>query len=131
MITNTAIFNTSSLILTPVERVVLGLGTKYIPYPKNHFINNIDKLTDSIDTYKRRIRLAAFFGFSPYIPSSIPKIENKPKWNSPPIANFDIPLNNYTNTCRTKQMEYFHRSESYFHDLDQLLLNTLNRENKT
>lgn len=127
MITNTAIFNTSSLILTPVERVVLGLGTKYIPYPKNNFITNINKLTDSIDTYKRRIRLAAFFGFSPYTPSSIPKIENKPKWNAPPIANFDIPLNNYINACRTKQMQYFHRSESYFHDLDQLLLNTLNR----
>ena len=79
---------------------------------------------------RNRIRLLSqcLLCSSPYKPSSIPKIENKPHWNSPPIANFDVPLNNYINAYRTKQMQYFHPSRSYFHDLDQLLLSTLNRQ---
>lgn len=56
IIINTAIFNTSSLILTPVEKVLLGLGTKYIPYPKNknNSINNIIKLTTHTIYQKER-----------------------------------------------------------------------------
>lgn len=110
-----------------MEKVVLGLGTKYIPYPKHDFKDNIIKLTDSLTAYRRRIRLAAFFGFSPYTPTSIPKIENKVQWNPPPISNFDEPLNKYINNCRSEQINYFVTSQSYFHDLDQLLLTTLNR----
>ena len=126
-ITNTAIFNISSLILTRIQKVVLGLGTKYIPYPKSDFRDHILKMTDSISTFKRQIRLASFFGHSPYIPSSIPKIENKELWHAPKMKNFDEPLELYINKCRIIQIKYFESSKSFFHDSDQLLLNTLNR----
>ena len=129
-ITNTAIFNISSLILTPVQKVVLGLGTKYIPYPKTDFKENIMKMTDAISTYRRRIRLASFFGHSPYTPSSIPIIENKEKWHPPIMNNFDKPFRDYIEECRNRQVNYFVNSKSFFHESDQLLLNTLNRLSK-
>ena len=84
-------------------------------------------MTDSISTYYRRIRLASFFGHSPYIPSSIPKIENKELWSAPRMNNFDEPLKMYIEKCRQNQINYFVHSRSFFHDSDQLLLNTLNR----
>ena len=129
-VTNTAIFNTSSLILRPVEKVILGLGTKYIPYPKTTPQINVDKLTDSLTTYCRRIRLATFFGHSPHIPSSIPRIENKPQWHPPLMKDFDEVLKLYIFDCRSKQIKYICTSTSFFHDLDQLLLNNLNRLHK-
>ena len=49
-ITNTAIFNIS-LILPRVQKVVLGLGTKYIPYPESNFRDRILKMTDSISAF--------------------------------------------------------------------------------
>ena len=126
-ITNTAIFNTSSLELTPIQKVVLGLGTKYIPYPKTNSDINIMKMTNAISTYGRRIRLASFFGHSPYIPSSIPIIENKDNWHPPTMNNFDKPFRDYLDECRNRQVNYFMNSKSFFHESDQLLLNTLNR----
>lgn len=84
-------------------------------------------VSDSLTTFRRRIRLSAFFGYSPYIPSSIPVIENKELWHPPPLTNFDIPLTNYIELCRCRQIKYFESSTSFFHDLDQLLLTTLNR----
>ena len=114
------------MILTPVQKVVLGLGTKYIPYPKTSFINNVIKLTDSITTFHRRIRLKAFFGHSQYTPSSVPPVENKIKWNPPPIQNFDVHLKEYIENCRYRQIQFMTNSKSFFHDLDQLLLTTLN-----
>lgn len=128
-VTNTTIFNISSLLLTPVEKVVLGLGIKYIPLPKTTYDTLKPSVTDSIKEFHRKLRLSFFFGDTSFIPSNIPKNEKKIPWDPPP-APFDDMLDSYITDITDKSLSAIYKSRSYYTPLDNVLHTTLNRLSK-
>ena len=84
-ITNTEIFNLSSTVLSPLEKIVLGLGIKYLPLPKTTTENLIVSTQQATEVFHRRLRLTfAFPTLSIAEPSKIPHNTTKVPWNPAP-----------------------------------------------
>jgi hypothetical protein len=77
-ITNTAIHNLSSWVLSFPERQLLGLGLDYLPRPQPPSISTI---YSEYSLFARRIRLRHFFGDDNIAPS--PWFVPNPGWNPP------------------------------------------------
>ncbi len=75
-------YNLSSLIMTPLEEMVLGLGIKFIPLPKISPETLIPNVHLALDKLQRKLRLAFHFKDpSDPDPTSIPKNTTKEQWN--------------------------------------------------
>ena len=125
-ITNTEIFNLSSYTLSPTEKIVLGLGVKFIPLPKTDPSTLILSIHASIDTFHRRLRLCFFFPTPSLYSTTIPMIENKVLWN-PPAHPIDPLLSSFISDLKTSTSSHITNSRSFFNPVDNLLLTTLRR----
>ena len=125
-----SIFNLSSTVLSPVQKTVLGLGTKFLPLPNTKPSILLSNFNDSVTILKRRLSLAFHFGYSIYTPNSIPKLDNKLLWNPPHSFSYDPILTCYINSIKQKAATYFNTSKSHFNDLDRTLLTTLTNLSK-
>jgi hypothetical protein len=118
-------FNLSTTPLSPVEKIVLGLGPKFLPLPRYDIPELITDTTDRIDTLRRRLELALFFGNSPSLfPDTIPINDTKVPWSPQPqpydrvLSKYKLSLFETTHTTLTT-----HRS--FFSTNDSILLKTL------
>jgi hypothetical protein len=121
------IYNLSSLILTPLEEMVLGLGIKYIPLPKTSPETLSTSVHLALDKLHRKLRLAFHFNdSSDPTPTSIPKNTTKAEWN-PEKTVADVYIHKYIQDLKTTATQNLKSSRSYFNNLDQLMLTTLRR----
>lgn len=123
-ITNTEIFNLSTYILTPTEKIVLGLGTKFIPLPKTTSLDLITNTHTSIDALHRRLRLSFFFSTPSLFSTTTPAIANKVQWHPPPHP-VDPLLSSFITQLKDNSSTHITNSRSFFSPLDNLLLTTL------
>lgn len=123
-ITNTEIYNLSSYVLTPIEKIVLGLGTKYLPLPKTSPSTLIPPMMIAIDVFHRRLRLAYYHSEPSLYSSTVPRVENAPAWNPPPHPT-DKLLSEFITNLKETASSHIHKSKSFYNPLDHLLNTTL------
>lgn len=123
--TNLQFFNLSTTPLTPIEKVVLGLGPKFLPLPRYDIPELIIDTTNRIDTLHRRLSLAMFFGdSSSEYTSLIPINDTKVKW-SPPPQPYDKSLSSYQQFLNHTTLTTLTTHRSFFTTNDSILLDTL------
>lgn len=125
-ITNTEIFNLSTYVLSPTEKIVLGLGVKFIPLPKTDSATLIPSIHTSIDTFHRKLRLSFYFPTPSLYSTTIPMVENRAPWN-PPAHPIDPLLTSFITDLKTATTTHINNSRSFFNPLDNLLLTTLRK----
>ena len=123
-ITNTEIYNLSTEQLSPTEKIVLGLGTKFLPMPRTSPSTLIPPLMDAIDNFHRRLRLSFYHPEPTLFSSTIPKVENAPIWNPPPHPT-DKLLSDYISNLKETASSHIHSSKSLYTPIDNLLNTTL------
>jgi hypothetical protein len=124
-VTNLQFFNLSTTPLTPIEKVVLGLGPKFLPLPRYEIPELIIDTTNRIDTLHRRLSLALFFGHSSSDFSDIiPTDETKVPWTPPPQP-YDNALSSYQRSLYHTTFTALTTHRSFFSSNDSILLDTL------
>ena len=119
----------SSHLLTPTEKVVLGLGIQYIPLSKTTPTSIFPLLQDSIKSLQRNLRIAFTFGNSPYKKPVIPKNTTKVLWH-PDTLRIDPILTSYINKTTLSCMNALQQSRSLYRTNDHILERTLTRLSK-
>lgn len=114
----------SAYILSPTEKIVLGLGTKYLPLPRSTPTTLIPTIMSSIDIFHRRLRLAFHHPEPSLYSTTIPRIENAAEWN-PPTHPTDNLLSQFITKLKATSSHYIHNSKSFYSPLDNLLHTTL------
>ena len=123
--TNTAIHNLSTQVLTPIESLVLGLGSKYIPLPRPPISEIITNTHKAIDAYHRRLRLAFHFSNPSLFNSTIPKNNIKVPWNPERMNVVDDEIDQYITQCRTLSKNCLEASHSVYSTSDNIMHKTL------
>lgn len=107
--------------------MVLGLGIKFIPLPKTSPETLIPTVHSALDKLQRKLRLAFHFKDpSDPEPTSIPKNTTKEQWN-PDKTVADALIYKYIEDTKLAASQHLTSSRSFFNNLDQLLLTTLQR----
>ena len=118
------IFNLSEYNLNPTEKIVLGLGTKYLPLPRTTPATLIPPMMSSIDAFHRRLRLA-FYHMDPTIyTTTIPRLDLASTWN-PPRHGTDNLLSTFITNLKTSTTHHIKNSKSFYSPIDNLLHTTL------
>jgi hypothetical protein len=125
-VTNTEIFNLSSYILSSTEKIVLGLGVKFIPLPKTDPTTLIASIHTSIDTFHRKLKLAFFFSTPSLFSTTIPLVENRALWDPPPHP-VDPVLSEFISSLKATSATHINNSRSFYNPLDNLLHVTLDK----
>ena len=98
-ITNLQVFNLSStLTLTPIQTLVLGLGLKYLPLFNPSTSSMIASLTQSITSYIRRLDLRLYFSKHDTTNTNDNTIPSPPSTWNPPRSSYTSHLEDYKNT---------------------------------
>lgn len=131
-ITNVESFNLSTYDLTAVEKIILGLGIKYIP----HCVLPIKRLQDNIKssllTLQERMLRALYWGDNKIIQTTIPKNETSTKWH-PPSQTHDKIIEQYINSAIINTNVLLEKTKCIYTNEDRILIDTLKslRNNKT
>lgn len=123
-VTNVEIFNLSSYSLSPLEKIVLCLGLKFLPVPRFSKPAMLTALQSSISQFHRRLSLALHFAYDPPITDTIPYNPYKPQW-SPPNQPWTAPLTCFIAECTKRATEIVSRCRHYYSPSDRLLHSTL------
>ena len=131
-ITNVESFNLSNYNLTAVEKIILGLGIKYIPHnvlPIKHLQENIKT---SLLTLQERMLRALYWGDNEMIHTTIPKNETHNKWQPPPQTHDNV-IKQYINSAIKNSNELLEKTKCIYTNEDRLLIDTLKslRRNNT
>jgi hypothetical protein len=126
-VSNTSIFNLSSYPLSPLERILLGLGLKYIPTPsRTTYKDRYFSLKRSVAKLDRRLKLAFHFfdspsKFDPYIPFN----SHAPPWQPDLPPHIATLIDSYTKNAFYEARKQLSVSIPNCSDIDALIHKTL------
>lgn len=123
-----SIFNLSSYQLSELERVLLGLGLKFIPSPPTKLADRHNSLHNSIAKFERTLKLLFFFKSAPNFDHTIPYNSHTPLWQIP-SGSLDVTtaiyIHDYIQTARSVAYKHLYSCQPTFSDVDALIYSTL------
>ena len=128
-ITNIEIHNKSTYNLSLHEKIVLGLGVKFLPVPKITKLELKNTIYEQIDKFKDRLRLNLFFNNTTYTPNSIPKNNTKIKWK-PQSIPLDDKITSYITSIKQKTSTLIDNTRIIYDNTDLRMHNILNKLSK-
>ena len=128
-ITNIEIHNKSTYNLSLHEKIVLGLGVKFLPVPKITKLELKNTIYEQIDKFKDRLRLNLFFNNTTYTPNSIPKNNTKIKWK-PQSIPLDDKITSYITSIKQKTSTHIDNTRIIYDNTDLRMHNILNKLSK-